>query len=62
MENRTGLQGLRLLPDDQHVHLVIDPGDAPENLGLLMKRVAGRQTRYVNMPKNGYGWTSIPFT
>ena len=49
MENRTGLQGLRLLPDDQHVHLVIDPGDAPENLGLLMKRMAGRQTRYVNM-------------
>lgn len=31
-----------------HVHLVIDPGDEPENLGLLMKRVAGRQTRYVN--------------
>ena len=31
-----------------HVHLVIDPGDNPENLGLLMKRVAGRQTRYVN--------------
>jgi putative transposase len=31
-----------------HVHLVIDPGDDPENLGLLMKRVAGRQTRYVN--------------
>jgi len=31
-----------------HVHLVIDPGDKPENLGLLMKRLAGRQTRYVN--------------
>jgi putative transposase len=31
-----------------HVHLVIDTGDDPENLGLLMKRVAGRQTRYVN--------------
>ena len=31
-----------------HVHLVIDPGDQAENLGLLMKRVAGRQTRYVN--------------
>ena len=31
-----------------HVHLVIDPGDNPENLGLLMKRVAGRQTRFVN--------------
>nr|WP_320051163.1 transposase [uncultured Desulfuromonas sp.] len=31
-----------------HVHLVIDPGENPENLGKLMKRVAGRQTRFVN--------------
>jgi putative transposase len=31
-----------------HVHLIIDPGDRVENLALLMKRVAGRQTRYVN--------------
>ena len=31
-----------------HIHLVIDPGDQAENLGLLMKWVAGRQTRYVN--------------
>ena len=31
-----------------HVHLVIDPGGDEQNLGLLMKRVAGRQTRYVN--------------
>ena len=31
-----------------HVHLVIDPGEDPDNLGRLMKRVAGRQTRYVN--------------
>lgn len=31
-----------------HVHLIIDPGDTPENLSRLMKRVAGRQTRYVN--------------
>lgn len=31
-----------------HVHLIIDPGDKAENLALLMKRVAGRQTRYVN--------------
>lgn len=38
-----------------HVHLVIDPGDTPENLGLLMKRVAGRQTRYVNKMENRSG-------
>ncbi|MGB3223852.1 MAG: transposase [Desulforhopalus sp.] len=31
-----------------HVHLIIDPGDNPEMLSQLMKRVAGRQTRYVN--------------
>jgi len=31
-----------------HVHLIIDPGDNEKNLGLLMKRVAGRQTRYIN--------------
>lgn len=31
-----------------HVHLVIDPGEDVRSLGLLMKRVAGRQTRWVN--------------
>ncbi len=31
-----------------HVHLLIDPGEREENLGLLMKRGGGRQTRYVN--------------
>lgn len=31
-----------------HIHLIVDPGEKPEALSLLMKRVAGRQTRYVN--------------
>ena len=31
-----------------HVHLIVDPGDRPESLSMLMKRVAGRQTCYVN--------------
>ena len=31
-----------------HVHLIVDPGTDANNLALLMKRVAGRQTRYVN--------------
>lgn len=31
-----------------HVHLLVDPGKRIENLALLMKRVSGRQTRYVN--------------
>ncbi len=31
-----------------HVHLIVDPGDDGGSLGLLMKRLAGRHTRYVN--------------
>ncbi len=31
-----------------HVHLIIDRGEKSESLALIMKRVAGRQTRYVN--------------
>lgn len=31
-----------------HVHLILDPGENVGNLALLMKRIAGRQTRYVN--------------
>jgi putative transposase len=31
-----------------HVHLLIDPGDDPEHLCLLLKRLAGRLTRHVN--------------
>lgn len=31
-----------------HVHLVIDPGADERNLAQIIKRVAGRQTRYVN--------------
>ncbi len=31
-----------------HVHLIVDPGNEVENLALLLKRVSGRQTRYVN--------------
>src|SRR6266404_4856804 len=31
-----------------HVHLILDPGDWPTHLAMLMKRLAGRQTRYAN--------------
>lgn len=31
-----------------HIHLIIDPGNNPQALSLLMKGVAGRQTRYIN--------------
>jgi putative transposase len=31
-----------------HVHLIVDPGEDGGNLARMMKRVAGRQTRYLN--------------
>ena len=31
-----------------HIHLIVDPGEEGRNLGLLMKRISARQTRYVN--------------
>jgi putative transposase len=41
-----------------HVHLVLEPPEAVENLGRLMKRLAGRQTRYVNrrLARSGTLW------
>ena len=41
-----------------HVHLIIDPGANPENLSLLMKRLAGRHTRRINRleKKTGTSW------
>jgi putative transposase len=38
-----------------HVHLVIEPCGKAENLGLLMKRVAGRYTRYINKKEGRTG-------
>lgn len=38
-----------------HVHLIINPGAQPESLSLLMKRIAGRQTRYINTTKGRSG-------
>ena len=31
-----------------HIHLIVDPGDDPANLGRLMKRLAGRHTGRIN--------------
>jgi putative transposase len=31
-----------------HIHLVVNPGEDAESVGRLMKRLAGRQTRFVN--------------
>ena len=41
-----------------HVHLLLDLGDDVKSIGLLMKRLAGRQTRYVNKqePRTGSLW------
>ena len=38
-----------------HVHLILDPGDDIKSIGLLMKRLAGRQTRYVNKQEHRTG-------
>ena len=38
-----------------HVHLIIDPCGDEGNLGKLMKRLAGRQTRYVNAQERRTG-------
>ena len=38
-----------------HVHLLLDPGDDIKSIGLLMKRLAGRQTRYVNKQESRTG-------
>lgn len=35
-----------LMPN--HIHLIVDPGYDEKNIALLMKHVAGRQTRYFN--------------
>lgn len=43
-----------------HVHLIVDPGDTLDNLALLMKRVAARQTRRANRlrKRSGTLWES----
>lgn len=38
-----------------HVHLVLDPGTHVDSIGFLMKRLAGRQTRYVNKKEGRTG-------
>ncbi len=42
-----------------HVHLVLQPGERVAGLGQLMKRLAGRQTRYMNRQEQRSGtlWT-----
>lgn len=38
-----------------HVHLIVNPGGDANNLGLLMKRLAGRHTRRINRLKRRTG-------
>jgi putative transposase len=38
-----------------HIHLIDDPGSCPSNISELMKRLAGRQTRYVNKTEHRSG-------
>ena len=41
-----------------HVHLIVDPGNDAQSLGLLMKRLAGRHTRRINKleRRTGTSW------
>lgn len=43
-----------------HIHLVVEVGDDPAAVGHLMKRLAGRQTRFVNKVEGRTGslWES----
>lgn len=43
-----------------HVHLILQPGESIAGLGQLMKRLAGRQTRFVNRQESRTGtlWES----
>ncbi len=43
-----------------HIHLIVEPSDDVARLGNLMKRLSGRQTRYVNRLKSRSGtlWES----
>ena len=38
-----------------HVHLILQPGEAISGLGQLMKRLSGRQTRFVNRQESRTG-------
>jgi REP-associated tyrosine transposase len=38
-----------------HVHIILNPGSDPTSIGLLMKRLAARQTRHVNKFENRTG-------
>jgi putative transposase len=43
-----------------HVHLILQPGESVSGMGQLMKRLAGRQTRFVNRQelRTGTLWES----
>lgn len=43
-----------------HIHLIVDPGESARHLGCLMKRLAGRQTRFANKRERRSGtlWES----
>ena len=51
-----------------HIHLIVEPGDETTSISELMKRLAGKQTRWVNRleTRSGSLWEgrfkiSVPF-
>lgn len=56
--NELGLKVYGYCLMTNHVHLIVDPGNDENNLGLLMKRLAGRHTRRINKleRRTGTSW------
>jgi putative transposase len=54
-KDKLGLQIYSYCLMTNHVHLIVNPANEPANLGLLMKRLAGRHTRRINQLKGRTG-------
>jgi len=50
-----GVGGYGLCSMTNHVHLILQPGEAISRLRQLMKRLSGRQTRFVNRQESRTG-------
>jgi putative transposase len=58
LEEYKGMYGIKVYGFclmTNHVHLILQPGDSIAGMGRLMKRLAGRQTRFVNRQESRTG-------
>ena len=54
-KNKLGIRLYAWCLMTNHIHLVVEPGDEAGSISQLMKRLAGRQTAYVNKLENRSG-------